>query len=178
LTGERIHDKCFFCGPNGAHYQPPLPPYPQEWDYFIDDRKTVSISCKPNNIFSLTTIGVYNGDFMKFPDGVAAVTLSSGRTYHQMLPAHEGQHAIHWFIHDPWAMFSKAAEMAIPDSWINSTLAGLDSRTCESLALDFFWLLNVMSLTKLAAFTSKLLTVQIGSCALSSVRIVCGEDKC
>ncbi|KAJ7362945.1 hypothetical protein DFH08DRAFT_951163 [Mycena albidolilacea] len=43
-----------------------------------------------------------------------------------MLPAHEGQHAIRWFIHDPWAMFAKAAEMAIPDSWINSTLAGLE----------------------------------------------------
>ncbi|KAJ7936585.1 hypothetical protein B0H13DRAFT_2303632 [Mycena leptocephala] len=29
-------------------------------------------------------------------------------------------------IHDPWAMFAKAAEMNIPDAWINSTLAGLE----------------------------------------------------
>ncbi|KAJ7933508.1 hypothetical protein B0H13DRAFT_1592296 [Mycena leptocephala] len=36
LTGERIHDQCFVCGPKGVHYQAPLPPYPQEWDYFID----------------------------------------------------------------------------------------------------------------------------------------------
>ncbi|KAJ6618392.1 hypothetical protein B0H10DRAFT_2217693 [Mycena sp. CBHHK59/15] len=43
-----------------------------------------------------------------------------------MLPAHEGQHAIRWFIHDPWDMFTKAAEMEIPNSWINSALAGLE----------------------------------------------------
>ncbi|KAJ7925383.1 hypothetical protein B0H13DRAFT_1510214, partial [Mycena leptocephala] len=116
----------FVCGPKGSHYQPPLPPYPDEWDYFIDNRKTATISRKLNNIFSLTALGVYDGDFMKFPDGVAAVTLAGGRTYHQMLPAHEGQHAIRWFIHDPWAMFMKGAEFDIPNSWINSTLAGLE----------------------------------------------------
>ncbi|KAJ7914220.1 hypothetical protein B0H13DRAFT_449161 [Mycena leptocephala] len=126
LSGERIHDQCFVCGPKGTHYQPPLPPYPQEWDYFINNRKTAGISRKLNNIFSLTAIGVYDGDFMKFSDGVAAVTLAGGRTYHRMLPAHEGQHAIRWFIHDPWAIFAKGAEMDIPDSWISSTLAGLE----------------------------------------------------
>ncbi|KAJ6477756.1 hypothetical protein C8R45DRAFT_833545 [Mycena sanguinolenta] len=111
-----------------THYQPPLPSYPQEWDYFIDDRKTAAISCKLNNIFSLTALGVYDGYFMKFLDGIAAVPLAGGRTYHRMFPAHEleGQHAIRWFIHDPWAMFMKAAEFDIPDSWIHSTLAGLE----------------------------------------------------
>lgn len=63
---------------------------------------------------------------MKFPDGVAAVTLAGGRTYHRMLPAHEGQHAIRWFIHNPWVMFAKGTEMDIPDSWVSSTLAGLE----------------------------------------------------
>ncbi|KAJ7840778.1 hypothetical protein B0H13DRAFT_2366007 [Mycena leptocephala] len=116
LTGERIHDECF----------PPLPPYPHEWDFFINNRKTSGISRKPNNIFSLTAIGVYDGDFMKFPDGIAAVTLAGGRTYHRMLPSHEGQHVIRWFIHDPWAMFIKGAEMEIPRSWIDSALAGLE----------------------------------------------------
>jgi hypothetical protein len=125
LTGERIHDKCFVCGPKGDHCQPPLPPYPHEWDNFTQNRKTAGISRKLNNIFTLTAIGVYDGDFMKFPDGVAAVTLTGGRTYHRMLPAHEGQHAIRWFIHDPSAIFTKGAEMEIPPSWISSTLAGL-----------------------------------------------------
>ncbi|KAJ7842375.1 hypothetical protein B0H14DRAFT_3139936, partial [Mycena olivaceomarginata] len=55
LTGERIHDRCFVCGPNGAHYQPLIPPYPKEWDCFIHNRKTAGISRKLNNIFSLTT---------------------------------------------------------------------------------------------------------------------------
>jgi hypothetical protein len=125
LTGETIHNKCFVCGPKGVHWQPPLPPYPEEWDYFIGDQKTPTLSRKLNNIFSLTAIGVYDGDFMKFPDGVSAVTLAGGRIYHRMLPAHEGQHAIRWFIHDPWAMFQKGAEFDIPNSWISGTLAGL-----------------------------------------------------
>ncbi|KAJ7827307.1 hypothetical protein B0H13DRAFT_1559831, partial [Mycena leptocephala] len=83
LTGERIHDRCFVCGPTGLHYQPLLPPYPEEWDNFIHNRKTAGISRKLNNIFSLTALGVYDGDFMKFPDGVSAVTLAGGRTYHR-----------------------------------------------------------------------------------------------
>ncbi|KAJ6524072.1 hypothetical protein DFH09DRAFT_804860, partial [Mycena vulgaris] len=104
----------------------PLPPYPEEWDYFINDRKTAGISRKLNKLFSLTALGVYDGDFMKFPDGIAAVTLAGGRTYHRLLPAHEGQHAIRWFIHEPWAMFAKGDELNIPYSWINSALAGLE----------------------------------------------------
>jgi hypothetical protein len=63
---------------------------------------------------------------MKFADGVAAVTLAGGRTYHRMLPSHEGQHAIRWFIHDPVSMFTKGEEMHIPAAWISSTLAGLE----------------------------------------------------
>jgi hypothetical protein len=129
LTGERIHDQCFVCGPKGAHYQPALPPYPQEWNYFIRDSKTARISRKLNNICSLTAIGVYNGDFMKFEPGVSAVTLAGGRTYCRLLPAHEGQHAIRWFIHDPAGMFTKGTELEIPRSWINSTLAGLQEFT-------------------------------------------------
>ncbi|KAJ7934084.1 hypothetical protein B0H13DRAFT_1855559 [Mycena leptocephala] len=123
-AGERIHDRCFVCGPKGNHYQPPLPPYPEEWEYFILDRKTASTSRKLNNIFSLTAIGVYDGDFMKFPAGIASVTLAGGRTYHRILPAHEGQHAIRWFIHDPWGMIMKGAEFEIPHTWIQTTLAG------------------------------------------------------
>lgn len=126
LTGERIHDKCFVCGPKGIHYEPPLPPYPHEWNCFIGDPKTAGISRKLNNIFSLTAIGVYDGDFMKFPDGISAVTLAGGCTYHRMLPSHEGQHAIRWFIHDPAYIFTKGGEMHIPDSWINRALAGLE----------------------------------------------------
>jgi hypothetical protein len=87
LTGEIIHDKCFVCGPKGSHYQPPLPPYLQEWDYLLDDRKTAGISRKLNNIFSLTAIGVYDGDFMKFPDGMAAVTLAGGHAPGTRRPA-------------------------------------------------------------------------------------------
>jgi hypothetical protein len=63
---------------------------------------------------------------MKFPDGISAVTLAGGRTYHRMLPAHEGQHVIRWFIHDPWSMFTKGSEFDIRHSWIHSALAGLE----------------------------------------------------
>ncbi|KAJ7900536.1 hypothetical protein B0H13DRAFT_1582729, partial [Mycena leptocephala] len=126
LTGESCHDKCFVCGPRGCHFQPLLPPYPEEWDYFIADRKTASLSRKLNQLFCLTALGVFDGDFMKFSPSVAAVTLNGGRTYHRLLPAHEGEHAIRWFIHDPLAMFSKGQSMDIPSQWVDTTLAGLE----------------------------------------------------
>ncbi|KAJ6567977.1 hypothetical protein DFH09DRAFT_887967, partial [Mycena vulgaris] len=126
LTGESCHDKCFVCGPKGSHFQPLLPPYPEEWDYFITDRKTASLSRKLNQLFCLTALGVFDGDFMKFSPGVAAVTLNGGHTYHRLLPAHEGEHAIRWFIHDPLAMFAKGQSMNIPSQWVDATLAGLE----------------------------------------------------
>jgi hypothetical protein len=57
---------------------------------------------------------------------VSAVTLAGSWTYYRLLPAHEGQHAIRWFIHDPMGMFSKGTQLNIPHSWINSTLTGLE----------------------------------------------------
>ncbi|KAJ7713032.1 hypothetical protein B0H14DRAFT_2226165, partial [Mycena olivaceomarginata] len=126
LTGERSHDECFVCGPKGSHFQLLLPPYPDEWDCFIDAPKTAPLSRKFNQIFCLTALGVYDSDFMKFSPGVSAVTLASGHIYHRILPSHEGQHALRWFIHDPLAMFAKGDELNIPYQWINSALAGLE----------------------------------------------------
>lgn len=62
---------------------------------------------------------------MHFDTGIAAVTLAGGRTYHRILPAHEGQHAIRWFIHDPSTLFAKGDEQSIPNTWIDSVLQGL-----------------------------------------------------
>jgi hypothetical protein len=73
----------------------------------------------------MTALGVYDGDFMHFDSGVSAVTLSGGRTYHRMIPATEGQHAIRWFIYDPSTFFSQAKERNIPHNWIESAQQGL-----------------------------------------------------
>jgi hypothetical protein len=51
---------------------------------------------------------------MKFSPGVSAVTLAGGRTHHRILPSHEGQHALRWFIHDPVAMFAKGDDLDGP----------------------------------------------------------------
>ncbi|KAJ6524421.1 hypothetical protein DFH09DRAFT_1096109 [Mycena vulgaris] len=126
LTGERYHDECFVCDPTGNHYQPWLPAYPEEWDYLIDNRKTAPLSRNLDQLFCLTALGVYDGDFRKFPSGVSAVTLNRGQTYHRILPAHEGQHAVRWFIHNPLAMLAKGSDLEIPFHWINSALAGLE----------------------------------------------------
>jgi hypothetical protein len=53
---------------------------PQRLDYFLNDGKTPSISRKLNNVFSLPALGVYEGDFMKFSNGIATVTLAGGHT--------------------------------------------------------------------------------------------------
>ncbi|KAJ6549538.1 hypothetical protein DFH09DRAFT_988905, partial [Mycena vulgaris] len=123
---ECVHECCFVCGPKGKHLQPPLPPYPAEWNSFIHHSKTAGLSRKLNNLFTLTAIAVFDGDFMKFDPGVSAVTLAGGRTYNRILSAKEGQHAIRWFIHDPKAIFSRGDEFKIPQSWIQDTLAGLE----------------------------------------------------
>ncbi|KAJ7358306.1 hypothetical protein DFH08DRAFT_770177, partial [Mycena albidolilacea] len=63
---------------------------------------------------------------MKFGPGISAVTLNGGRTYHRILSAREGQHAIRWFIHDPSAFFERREKFEIPRPWIDATLAGLN----------------------------------------------------
>ena len=126
LTNERLHDKCFVCGPNGNHFLAQLPEYPDEWNSFINDRRTANLSRKLNNLFTLTAIAVHDGDFMKFGPGISAVTLNGGRTYHRILSAREGQHAIRWFIHDPSAFLQQGSKFDIPQTWIDATLAGLN----------------------------------------------------
>ncbi|KAJ7232490.1 hypothetical protein B0H12DRAFT_1076858 [Mycena haematopus] len=69
---------CFVCGPNGAHNLPALPPYPPEWDVFLTDKHLSSLSRKLNNIFTLTALGVSDGDFVKFPSGLSSVTWTAG----------------------------------------------------------------------------------------------------
>jgi hypothetical protein len=99
--------------------------YPHEWDYFIEDRKTANLSRKLNHIFSLTVIRIYDGDFIKFPDGISAVTLAGGRTYHRMLPAmrvcmrFDGLFTI-------LGPRSRRDQVGIPHFWIHSALAGLE----------------------------------------------------
>ncbi len=75
-------------------YSPRLPPYPDEWQVFLSHRQLGASSHRLNSLFSLTALGVYDGDFMHFKSGVAAVTLNGGRIYHRLIPAQEGQHAI------------------------------------------------------------------------------------
>ncbi|KAK0433783.1 hypothetical protein EV421DRAFT_1842712 [Armillaria borealis] len=125
LTNERTHDDCFVCGPHGSHALPHLPPYPDEWQVFLAHRQLGASSRRLNSLFSLTALGVYDGDFMHFKSGVAAVTLNGGRTYHRLIPAQEGQHAIRWFLHEPGQRYVQGAEQSIPKNWIDAALAGL-----------------------------------------------------
>ncbi|KAK0447561.1 hypothetical protein EV421DRAFT_1697696, partial [Armillaria borealis] len=115
----------FVCGPHGSHAMQRLPPYPEEWHVFLNSRQLGAKSRCFNNLFTLTALGVYDGDFMHFKTGVAAVTLNGGRTYHCLIPAHEGQHAIRWFLHEPGMLYSQGADQSIPKNWIDATLAGL-----------------------------------------------------
>ncbi|KAK0430771.1 hypothetical protein EV421DRAFT_1691986, partial [Armillaria borealis] len=125
LTNERTHNDCFVCGPHGSHVLPRLPPYPDEWQVFLSHRQLGASSRRFNSLFSLTALGVYDGDFMHFKTGVAAVTLNGGRTYHRLIPAQEGQHAIRWFLHEPGSRYLQGVEQSIPKNWIDAALTGL-----------------------------------------------------
>jgi hypothetical protein len=125
LTGEDTHDRCFVCGPHGSHRLSPLPPYPPEWSTFLHHQTLGSLSRTFNNVFTMTALGVYDGDFMHFDSGISAVTLAGGWTYHRLIPATEGQHAIRWFIYDPATFLSEGLRNNIPSSWIQSAQQGL-----------------------------------------------------
>ncbi|KAH7099957.1 hypothetical protein BKA62DRAFT_620641, partial [Auriculariales sp. MPI-PUGE-AT-0066] len=83
LTGEPIHDLCRFCGPKGKNLLPRLPPYPAEWNAFIDSPDISTVSRILNNMFSLTALGVNNGVFFHFNQPPYCVTLNGGRVYHR-----------------------------------------------------------------------------------------------
>jgi hypothetical protein len=61
----------------------------------------------------MTALGVHDGDFKHFDSGVSAVTLAGGCTYHRMIPATEGEHAIRWFIYDPSVIFSHEMQFKV-----------------------------------------------------------------
>jgi hypothetical protein len=83
-------------------------PLPHKGDYCLDSPILAALSRRFYGLFSLTALGVYDGDFMKFSPGVSAVTLAGGRTYHRLVPTHEGQHALRLFM-ILWQYFPKAA---------------------------------------------------------------------
>jgi hypothetical protein len=104
---------------------PKLPPHPVEWDIFMNSPQLGSLLRKLNSTFSLTAMGVDNGSFLHWSTGKAAVTLAGGRTYHRILPSHEGEHAIRWFLYDMQALRENANQQKLPESWIAAALAGL-----------------------------------------------------
>ncbi|KAJ6468201.1 hypothetical protein C8R45DRAFT_1105577 [Mycena sanguinolenta] len=78
LTYELTHNRCFVCGPNKAHLLPRLRPYPVEWNNIITHRDSGRHSCPLNNIFSLTALGVHDGDFIHFDRGLPKANMQLG----------------------------------------------------------------------------------------------------
>jgi hypothetical protein len=62
---------------------------------------------------------------MHWEEGISAVTLKGGRTYHRLIPAEEGEHAIRWFLYDPMAVHVVGASRNLPVGWLDSILSGL-----------------------------------------------------
>jgi hypothetical protein len=126
LSGDRcVDDSCFVCGPDKSHLLPRLPAYPREWNIFINSRTLGSLSRKLNNLFCLTAMGVYGGEWMKFESGISSVTLAGGRTYHRLIPADSGEHPLRWLIYDMSMLHSQGEKLELSQEWISAALAGL-----------------------------------------------------
>jgi hypothetical protein len=125
LSGDS--NACFVCGPNGAHLLDRLPAYPPEWSVFIDSPNLGGLSRKLNNLFCLTAMGIYDGEWMKFDSGVASVTLAGGRTYHRMIPADSGEHPLRWMVYDMETLRSEGTRMELSDAWVSAALEGLQA---------------------------------------------------
>jgi hypothetical protein len=62
---------------------------------------------------------------MRWEEGISAVTLKGGRTYHRLIPAEEGEHAIRWFLYDPMAIHTAGVKHDLPHGWLQRILTGL-----------------------------------------------------
>jgi hypothetical protein len=93
----------------------------------MDSRLIGGLSRKLNNLFCLTAMGVYDGAWMKFDSGIAAVTLAGGRTYHRMIPADTGEHPLRWMIYDVDALHSQGHELQLNGAWVTAALEGLQA---------------------------------------------------
>ncbi|KAF5336799.1 hypothetical protein D9758_015855 [Tetrapyrgos nigripes] len=103
-----------------------------------------------------------SSNFMKFDDGVSAVMLNGGRTYHRLIPGNEGDHAVQWFIHDQSMFARHGLEQGIPPGWTDLILCSLQRVNPFIPVLQSFSTHNLNATPKLALHHRKTKPVQSG----------------
>lgn len=114
-----------WCCTNGKFKLDPLPPFsPELLSVFEQERNISLFSRKLNNLLCFSVLGV-TGGFCQLPaPSNVAIT---GRVYHQMIDATQGQHSIRWFLYDENARTNQAQQQNLSPVLVNSFREFLES---------------------------------------------------
>ncbi|KAI3551986.1 hypothetical protein CSPX01_00662 [Colletotrichum filicis] len=106
-------EKSGWCCVNGTRVASKLPPYPPDFQRWIDNTTLPlsAISRRLEYLFAFSAIGASEG-FVHF--GVPADVVVSGRVYHRLLDLSAGDHSMRWFLYDEDARSLKAANANVP----------------------------------------------------------------
>lgn len=84
--------------------------FEQEWNLSL-------YSCKLNNLFCFSVLGVTGGfHHLPAPSNVAII----GQVYNQIIDTIQGQHLIQWFLYNEGTRKSQAQQKNLPPALINS----------------------------------------------------------
>src|SRR5215212_2081639 len=117
LLMEESSDWC--CG-DGSRLLPPLPPYTDDFQTFLQASASVatSQSRKVNGLFAFSSIGV-EGGFRHLP--VPSNVAINGRVYHQLRNISQGQHPLRWLLYDQQEQDAQSRQLAVSAAYFDAT---------------------------------------------------------
>ncbi|KAK2122385.1 hypothetical protein NOF04DRAFT_1138141, partial [Fusarium oxysporum II5] len=106
-------EKGGWCCSNGKQTAPKLPPYPPDFQRWLDTTALPlsAFSRRLNYLFAFSALGVTEG-FVHF--GVPSDVVVAGRVYHRLLNLSSGDHSMRWFLYDEAARTDKALVTKVP----------------------------------------------------------------
>ncbi|KAG7429200.1 ATP-dependent DNA helicase pif1 [Fusarium oxysporum f. sp. raphani] len=106
-------EKGGWCCSNGKRTAPKLPPYPPDFQRWLDTTALPlsAFSRRLNYLFAFSALGVTEG-FVHF--GVPSDVVVAGRVYHRLLNLSSGDHSMRWFLYDEAARSDKALVTKVP----------------------------------------------------------------
>ncbi|KAF6514101.1 hypothetical protein HZS61_006357 [Fusarium oxysporum f. sp. conglutinans] len=119
-------EKGGWCCSNGSRTAPKLPPYPPDFQHWLDTTALPlsALSRRLNYLFAFSALGATEG-FVHF--GVPSDVVVAGRVYHRLLNLSSGDHSMRWFLYDESARSGKALVTKVPLTAVHETRRLLQS---------------------------------------------------
>jgi hypothetical protein len=109
-----------WCCSGGTRLLPPLPPYTDDFQTFLQTSGAVasSQSRKVNGLFAFSSIGV-EGGFSRLP--VPSNVAINGRVYHQLRNISQGQHPLRWLLYDQQEQDAQSRQLSVSTAFFDAT---------------------------------------------------------